>query len=114
MIQLHQEDELKTPYELFGNEVGSGWHKIVQPLIDLCNKEGVIITQIKEKFGTLRFYVGAAPDHVYDAIDAAERLSAVTCEKCGEPGVLREGGWRLTLCDAHSEGRPPIDWNNQP
>jgi hypothetical protein len=89
----------KTPYELFGNEVGKGWQGIVQPLIALCKAEGVEILQIKEKFGTLRFYVSAAPEHVLDAIDEAEKGSRVTCEDCGARGKARDDGWIRTLCD---------------
>ena len=89
----------KTPYELFGREVGPGWLKFVLPLIKRCNDEGVEILQIKEKFGTLRFYVGGASDEIHDAIDEAERLSEITCERCGEPGTLRRNSWLATLCD---------------
>jgi hypothetical protein len=93
----------KTPYQLFGNEVGVGWHALVQPLIERCKTEGVEIFQIKEKFGTLRFYVDTASDELHDAIAAAEKQSAHTCEHCGEPGRLRDGNWLRTLCDAHAK-----------
>lgn len=67
-------------------------------------------TQLKEKFGTLRFYFDAnlAPpsiDVVREAIDLAEARSACTCEICGDEGRLRAGGWLKTLCDAHAGGR---------
>lgn len=91
---------MKSPYELFGIECGKGWKSLYEPLIDLCQQEGVAITQIKEKFGTLRFYVAGAPAHIHDAIDAAERKSAETCEECGAPGKRRQGGWIVTCCDA--------------
>ena len=93
---------MKAPYELFGVECGPGWKAIIEPLMDLCRKEGVAITQIKEKFGTLRFYVASAPDHVYAAIDAAEKKSAETCEQCGAPGRLQNDGWMRTVCKKHS------------
>lgn len=92
-------NELNTCYELFGVECGPGWKSLYEPLIELCKAEGVAILQIKEKYGTLRFYVGAAPDHVFDAIDEAEARSAVTCERCGAPGQTRGGSWIRTLCD---------------
>ena len=82
--------------------VGEGWRKLVEPLIDLCKAEGVDILQIKEKFGGLRFYVGAAGDEVYNAIDAAEAASFSICEECGAPGKpANMGGWVRTVCGAH-------------
>ncbi|MET4278542.1 MULTISPECIES: hypothetical protein [unclassified Bradyrhizobium] len=74
-------------------------------------------TQIKEKFGSLRFYYRIrdlsprAAARVQEAIDLAEARSATTCEVCGERGFLRAGGWLATRCDAHAEGRPavPVD-----
>ena len=90
---------MKTPYELFGVEHNKGWRHIVEPLIKRCNEEGVTILQIKEKFGTLRFYVQGASDELYEAIEAAERESEVTCEKCGTEGKLRTDGWWRILCD---------------
>lgn len=97
---------MKSPHELFGIECGPGWKSLYEPLIALCQKEGVAVTQIKEKFGTLRFYVGGAPDHVYEAIDAAQRKSAETCEDCGAAGKRRSGGWIRTLCDKCAKVKP--------
>lgn len=69
-------------------------------------------TQIKEKYGTLRFYWRAAlsPDadaKVEEAIDRAEARSACTCEICGEPGRMYGPGWLTTRCTAHAEGGRP-------
>ncbi len=52
--------------------------------------------QIKEKYGTLRYYYRPGSDDVapglLDAMDAiadeAERVSAVTCERRGQSGTL--------------------------
>ena len=61
------------------------------------------VSQIKEKFGALRIYVGALDadiaDKVYKIIDDAEVESERTCEWCGSPGKARGGGWIKTLCD---------------
>lgn len=71
------------------------------------------VHQIKEKFGTLRYYCQASieePDPellaAMDVItDDAERASAITCERCGEPGILHRS--RLdrvkTLCVSCAE-----------
>jgi len=61
--------------------------------------------QVKEKFGTLRFYIGG-PDWNDERVNAivrrAEQRSAVECEDCGAAGERRGGGWIRTLCDAHA------------
>jgi len=95
---------MKTPYELFADEgiLKSGWASFVQPLVDECKEKGYQITQIKEKFGTLRFY-GAFPDEFYEKIEEAGKKSANTCYKCGKPGKTYFIHWFLTLCPEHAE-----------
>jgi hypothetical protein len=77
----------------------------------------VIAIQVKEKFGTLRFYYGGGDDVVRGIERMAESMSAVTCETCGAPGVTRSGGWIQTLCDTHAAeaGKPDImEWKTMP
>jgi len=56
-------------------------------------------SQVKEKFGGLRFYMTSATNEMYDLISKAENKASETCEACGQPGEERNGGWVLTLCD---------------
>lgn len=63
----------------------------------------VVVSQVKEKFGTLRFYYNGGDDEISGMVRMAESMSAVTCEECGTPGRRRGGGWVRTLCDAHAE-----------
>ena len=72
-------------------------HKIV-PLA--CPQ--VIATQVKEKFGTLRFYFHGGDAKVDGIVRMAESMSAVMCEDCGAPGKTRNGGYVRTLCDTHA------------
>lgn len=65
----------------------------------------VKIEQIKEKFGTLRFYYQGGDDFVHGAAWLAESLSGIICEECGAPGERRSGGWVRTLCDKHEAER---------
>jgi len=58
--------------------------------------------QVKEKFGTLRFYIDGGTDAHYNYIRFAESMSAVTCETCGAPGKIRGHGWYYTACDEHT------------
>jgi hypothetical protein len=63
----------------------------------------VIATQVKEKFGTLRFYYWGGDEYCSGVESMAESMSAVTCEVCGSPGMLRQGGWIRALCDEHAK-----------
>jgi hypothetical protein len=61
-----------------------------------------VASQVKEKFGGLRFYVQAATDKHYSYISFAESMSYRTCEECGAPGKTYTDGWHRTMCDIHA------------
>jgi hypothetical protein len=63
--------------------------------------EWIRIEQIKEKFGGLRFYYQGGDDHISGMVTMAEIWAGRTCEKCGNKGERRGGGWIRTLCDVH-------------
>jgi len=63
--------------------------------------EQVVIAQIKEKFGGLRFYYDGGDDYISGMVTMAETWAGSTCETCGEKGTRRGGGWIRTLCDTH-------------
>ena len=65
----------------------------------------VVVEQIKEKFGSLRFYYQGGDDYVHGAVSLAEHLSGHLCEECGGLGKRRSGGWIRTLCDVHEAER---------
>lgn len=56
-------------------------------------------SQVKEKYGTLCFYMTSGTDEMYNLIYEAEAMSAYICETCGKAGKVRNGGWVVTLCD---------------
>lgn len=95
-----------------GANCGKGWLKLVDPLIELCEKLDVEVHQIKEKFGGLRFYVGQAPEEVHTLIQIAETESFKTCERCGADGKRRPGGWIKVFCDRCEEERKTRTWND--
>ena len=106
--------EGNTCYSLFGLEINAGWYPLVEDLI--CKIEGRLaekqalglldpdypfsVQQIKEKFGTLRFYVYGADDTIYGWINEAEAKSASVCEFCGGDGKLCGSSWIHTLCES--------------
>ena len=83
-------------------EVSQGWNQILKDLISDLIKMGWNreIIQVKEKFGTLRFYINEGTDDIHRRIAKAEMESATICEATGKPGKLRNDlGWWRTLCD---------------
>jgi hypothetical protein len=69
------------------------------------------VLQIKQKFGTLRFYWSGelspeAEAKVEEAIDLAVARSACSCEICSAEGRLySRGGWLATACTQHARGQ---------
>lgn len=118
-IFVDRHGDMKQTLMCWGFECGDGWFNIIDRLcsniqhhVDWAQLqkekygrgEGctqVVAVQIKEKFGTLRFYTNGGDEQIYGMIRMAESMSAVTCEECGNPGTTRSGGWVRTLCDAH-------------
>lgn len=84
--------------------VGRGWHgllkELIEDLIRLCWDRRAL--QIKERFGTLRFYVADRRPEYLERIEVAVEHSAEICEECGRAGSLRvrDSGWYATRCDA--------------
>jgi hypothetical protein len=72
----------------------------------------VVATQVKEKYGTLRFYYYGGDDEISSMVTLAESMSEVTCEQCGNPGKTLGGEiWTSTLCKAHAE-EANYNWEN--
>ena len=105
-----------------GIAIGDGWIPLIKQIFSFCqfqhDKNGypqLIATQIKEKFGTLRFYYefedcdsetkkygikfNRTSSMLEGAIHFAEQMSSTICENCGNPGKkISESGWRTTRC----------------
>ena len=105
---MKNDNEQKEPYELFGIECGEGWKGIYQPIIDYIedynkDKEGedkIEIYQIKEKLGTLSFYVSKKTDELRKMIEDAEAESYHVCEICGRHinKQIVEHHWVYGMC----------------
>lgn len=91
----------------FGFECGDGWYNLIHTLsaalenhMNESPKVHIEASQVKEKFGSLRFYIDGGDDYTLKLIDEAERQSATICEDCGAPAKLqRRRGWFATLCE---------------
>ena len=96
--------------ESFYFECGNGWYDLIDVLCSIIERRATPdtdITQIKEKFGGLRFYCHGVDDYCYGMIDFAEKISTRICEECGNPGKLMKSntGWLHTACDEHKTRR---------
>jgi len=61
----------------------------------------VVVRQIKEKFGGLRFYYDGGDDEISGMVCMAESWAGHACETCGAPGTSGGRGWITTLCPTH-------------
>jgi hypothetical protein len=62
--------------------------------------------QVKEKFGSLHFYLTRTPTSEQQvAVEFAEAMSRCTCEICGSPGEILRDRWHKALCEKHSAQR---------
>ncbi|WP_411901497.1 hypothetical protein [Methylorubrum thiocyanatum] len=92
-------------------ECSGGWRWLWEAGAEMIRDNGIpkrfCSTQLKEKFGTIRWYHNSDEDCEYtqNVIDAVEHLSAFICEDCGRPGRVRQGGWMRCLCPEHAGGR---------
>jgi len=91
----------------WGIECPNSWYKIlnnlcskIQKYIDAGNIEQIEATQVKEKYGTLRFYSNNYDPIIDDLIDKAEIETSKICAYCGSKDDVKgsENGWILYLC----------------
>jgi hypothetical protein len=95
---------------------GDGWYTLINELSRQLteyateNKITIEVAQVKEKFGTLSFYIDGVPKRHYDEVNSligvAEAASAKICERCGKPGKVAGTGWLKCLCPkCRADGR---------
>ena len=98
----------------YGIACGDGWYALIDEMcgniqnrIENVNRNkpeeehiDCQATQVKEKFGGLRFYVQGSDDFIDGIIDLAESMSYRICSKCGNQSMpQKKRGWIYTLCD---------------
>lgn len=91
----------------------AGWY----PIVIACDERlaaldpDYVVHQVKEKFGLLCYYCAPSGtpnprlwEAFHDVTSEAERVAAVTCERCGQRGALhRRSHWVKTLCSTCAE-----------
>jgi hypothetical protein len=118
-IFANRNGDMTTTAMCWGFECGDGWYPLIDLLcheiqwhIDKNAKAGTpqfVASQVKEKFGGLRFYGDGGDNRISDFIWFAESMSTIMCETCGAPGKRRGRGWIYTACDAHTKELDLID-----
>lgn len=115
-IFVDRHADIRNTAMCWGFECGGGWYwlidnlcKTIQSYIDdnaHLNIWQVVATQVKEKYGTLRFYYTGGDETIGGMVWLAEHLSGKICEECGSNDtVTQTRGWIKTRCAiCHREG----------
>lgn len=88
----------------YGFCCGDGWFDLIEELVSelkvLDIHKDVRVFQVKEKLGSLRFYLnGGVSQEIRDAITRAESKSETICELCGAPSKIRTyAHWKYNAC----------------
>jgi len=123
-MMVNRDKPMQETCMCWGFACGDGWFTLLDQLmgniqhhLDWKNKDGevvpqVTLDQVKEKFGTLRFYYTGGDDVIDGMVRMAESMSGVICEGCGNPastsnvdpetGIM---GWIRTECKPCEEKR---------
>lgn len=112
-------DKLKNSFpELYSNLdsfwCNDGWFILIENLSETIQhysnnmpvdlRKQITVTQVKEKFGELRYYTNHSTPFIHGAVAMAENMSRSICEYCGCPGALRNvKGWYFAACEDHFE-----------
>jgi hypothetical protein len=114
---LRKECPLLYPSEI-EFECGPGWYNLI---FDLSRKIETILEReqafrcsyeykehwptkkyavhVKEKYGTMRFYMSSETWEISELIEDAEALSSQTCEMCGNWAKMRGHEFMYVRCD---------------
>ena len=110
-MMVNRNKHMQETCMCWGFECGDGWFNILDQLmgniqhqIDWKNRKEEVVAQVtldqvKEKFGTLRFYYSGGDDTIDGMVRMAESMSGVTCEECSAPAQTHGPGWIRTICE---------------
>jgi hypothetical protein len=93
---------------LWGIHCGDGWVPLISAMcqqlqlhVETTGRPQIVAKQIKHKMGILRCVFAGTDDYSNGVINTVIGVSFVTCEMCGNKGVLARGskGWIRVLCD---------------
>lgn len=122
LIFKDRNGDMRQTAMCWGFECGSGWYWLINNLCKMLmwddqtgkpHTNPPVAVQVKEKYGTLRFYVNGANDKQDSYIAFAEYLSGSICETCGSTkDVSQTGGWIRTRCLTCHQEAGDISYGN--
>ena len=85
--------------------------EIKEELVKLRGLDDYRISQIKEKYGSLRWYANFETDTLWKIISKYEKMSMYTCVECGKAATRVTLGWISPYCDdcCRDEPSKPVD-----
>jgi len=101
--------DMRNTAMCWGFDCGDGWYWLIDQLCDHIqsyidsnphlNIGQVVATQVKEKYGGLRFYYMGGDNHIDGMVSHTEYLSYRMCEECGTTeNIGMTQGWLKTIC----------------
>jgi len=108
----------REPWSMFGFECGDGWEPSIRKAAEKLevlfqvaikkDPEGYEAgyyrtSQLKEKYGSGRWYLSGGTDEMHDIVEAWEEETYTICETCGKPGEIRGKGWLYCACFDHAK-----------
>jgi hypothetical protein len=112
-LRAGDDTKFEEYYKTFGDafKVEAKARLLTEDLEEVKEVYPVVASQVKEKFGGLRFYIEGGDDTVFAYIDFAEHLSYYICEECGSMDHIgTTSGWIITLCKSCAEKENRTNW----
>ena len=112
-IFVNRGKDMKESCMYWGFSCGDGWYDLIDELCGTAQNyidnnstktnpiPQMVAEQVKEKFGTLRFYTSGGDRLIDGMIWLAESMSGRLCDQCGSPATTNRTGWLMTRCDVH-------------
>lgn len=94
-----------------------GWRKAfgiqlckeIKSALKRSNCKIFVITDVKEKFGSIRIYFYGGTKEIHDIINKYDYISFHTCIECGRIATKRSKGYILPYCD--DCGKEKLDYD---
>lgn len=117
LLYADRHASMRTTCMCWGFECGLGWYNIISELsakleVEIQKwiaehpgneQEHPRASQVKEKFGGMRYYLTHGTDRMHELVSEAEALTETTCENCGAPGECNDSGWITCRCESCRE-----------